>query len=277
MTRRADSTHSLLTSTSVTGKRRATLVPHVLLFVTLAEPTRSGSAGASRLCQGLLPPVPSTSPYARPVHTPSSETNTRGGPQTDARPTRQIRAVFDNETITVYQAYSPTIAGAAIASGTFVPPFKATRMTWIKPSFLWMMYRSAWATKPGQERILAIQISRSGFEEALASACLSHYEPGLYETHGEWQNRLRASPVRIQWDPERDVNLNPLPARALQVGLSGPAVARYVDDWIVNIKDITVESRRLQRAAPNDPSLLPKEEPYPLREDIAAAIGMEQS
>jgi hypothetical protein len=26
--------------------------------------------------------------------------------------------------------------------------------TWVKPSFLWMMYRSGWATTPGQERIL---------------------------------------------------------------------------------------------------------------------------
>jgi hypothetical protein len=37
-------------------------------------------------------------------------------------------------------------------------------MTWIKPSFLWMMYRCGWATKPGQERVLAIQITREGFE-----------------------------------------------------------------------------------------------------------------
>jgi len=40
-------------------------------------------------------------------------------------------------------------------------------MTWIKPSFLWMMYRSGWATKPGQEHILATQITRDGFEWAL--------------------------------------------------------------------------------------------------------------
>jgi hypothetical protein len=34
-----------------------TLVPRVLLFVTLAEPTPSGSAGASRLCQGCSHPL----------------------------------------------------------------------------------------------------------------------------------------------------------------------------------------------------------------------------
>ena len=51
-----------------------------------------------------------------------------------------IRAVYGEHTIRVYQAYSDPIADAALAHGTFVsPPFKMERMTWIKPSFLWMM------------------------------------------------------------------------------------------------------------------------------------------
>ncbi len=50
------------------------------------------------------------------------------------------------------------------------------RMTWIKPSFLWMMYRSGWATKPGQERVLAVELLRSGFEQALSEACLSSFD-----------------------------------------------------------------------------------------------------
>ena len=50
-------------------------------------------------------------------------------------PFRQIRAAFDQSTITVYQAYSPAIADAAVGAGRFVPPFRLERMTWIKPSF----------------------------------------------------------------------------------------------------------------------------------------------
>lgn len=87
-----------------------------------------------------------------------------------AQPLRQIRALYDATTITVYQAYSPAIADAALRAGAFVPPFKEARMTWIKPSFLWMMYRSGWGTKPGQERTLAVRITREGFEAALADA-----------------------------------------------------------------------------------------------------------
>lgn len=69
-------------------------------------------------------------------------------------PYRQVRATWTEATITVYQAYPAEIAGPAVAAGRFVPPFKRERMTWIKPSFRWMMYRSGWATKPGQERVL---------------------------------------------------------------------------------------------------------------------------
>ncbi|GAA1710940.1 hypothetical protein GCM10009745_68730 [Kribbella yunnanensis] len=53
-------------------------------------------------------------------------------------------------------------------------------MTWIKPSFLWMMYRCGWASKAGQARGLAIWMSRTGFEEALGESCLSHFAPTIY-------------------------------------------------------------------------------------------------
>jgi Domain of unknown function (DUF4291) len=76
-------------------------------------------------------------------------------------PYRQIRALHTDRTFTVYQAYSPVIAERALEAGTFVPPFSRGRATWIKPSFLWMAYRSGWAGKHGQERILAIDSWRA--------------------------------------------------------------------------------------------------------------------
>jgi len=78
-------------------------------------------------------------------------------------PPRQIRALHDDQTITVYQAYAPEIAEPAVAAGRFTAGFHRDRMTWIKPSFLWMMYRCGWAAKPGQERVLAIRIRRGPF------------------------------------------------------------------------------------------------------------------
>ncbi|MFF3856456.1 DUF4291 domain-containing protein [Micromonospora sp. NPDC002575] len=193
-------------------------------------------------------------------------------------PLRQIRARYSADTITVYQAYPPQIAEPAVAAGRFVAPFKRERMTWIKPSFLWMMYRCGWATKEGQERVLAVDLRREGFEWALERACLSHHDPDLYPDRAAWSRQLKASPVRVQWDPERSLRLAALPHRSLQVGLSGPAVAGYVDEWVVAIRDVTSDVRQIRdlvrsgddRAAA---ARLPVEQVYPLPERIAAVVN----
>ncbi|MDP9796356.1 hypothetical protein J2S43_004868 [Catenuloplanes nepalensis] len=195
----------------------------------------------------------------------------------DTVPARQVRAVFTDETITVYQAYSPEIALPALAAGRFVPPFRPGRMTWIKPSFLWMMYRCGWATKPGQEFVLAIGLRRPGFADALRTAVPSHHTPGdRYPGRAEWSRAVKRSDVRVQWDPERDLRLNALPYRSLQVGLSGGASARYAGEWIASIEDVTPLARHIHALAGTDPAaaqaLLPPERAYPLPGDVAAVI-----
>ncbi len=191
---------------------------------------------------------------------------------------RHVRAQFSAESIVVYQAYSPPIADAALAAGTFAGPFKRDRMTWIKPSFLWMMYRSGWAAKPGQERVLAIELTREGFEWALAHASLSHYDHRVHESAEAWSAQKRASPVRVQWDPERAITMTPLPHRAIQIGLSGEAVTRYVDEWIRGVTDVTALATGVRRALADDgrssaEAMLPAEERYPLPDHIRDRIG----
>ncbi|MGI5239032.1 DUF4291 domain-containing protein [Dactylosporangium sp. CA-139066] len=159
---------------------------------------------------------------------------------------REIRAVYSADTITVYQAYNASIALPAVAAGRFTAAFSRDRMTWIKPSFLWMMYRCGWATKPGQEHVLAVEIRRAGFEWALARACPSHYDRSAHASAAEWKRQLRESPVRVQWDPERDLHLRPIPGvRSLQLGLSGEATRRYADEWTVSITDVTDLAHRI--------------------------------
>ena len=142
-------------------------------------------------------------------------------------PKRQIRALYDEDSITVYQAYGPAIAIPAAAGNRFGPSFKRSRMTWIKPSFRWMMYRCGWATKPGQEHVLAIRIDRAGFEWALEHSAFAHFDASLHASSEAWRATLR-EPVRVQWDPELDLRFAPLAHRSLQIGLSAEAVARYV-------------------------------------------------
>ena len=62
---------------------------------------------------------------------------------------RHILAQFDDDTIIVYQAYRPEIGKFAVENGYFGGEFKYSRMSWIKPNFLWMMYRSQWGQSEG--------------------------------------------------------------------------------------------------------------------------------
>lgn len=179
--------------------------------------------------------------------------------------------------MTVYQAYRPEIGGPAARDGRFPAVWKRDRMTWIKPSFLWMMYRCGWGLKEGQETVLAVEISRVGFEWALRNSCLSHYVRGLHENQAAWKRQLRRSPARVQWDPERDLRLNPLPYRSLQLGLAGEAAARFADEWIVGIEDVTPLARQIhglvrvgELAAAA--GLLPEERPYPVEDEVLAHL-----
>jgi len=181
-------------------------------------------------------------------------------------PNLEVRADHDDSTIVVYQAFRPEIATAAVAAQKFVPPFSLGRMTWIKPSFLWMMERCGWATKPGQEHVLAVRITRAGWEEALANARLS-------------RDTAAKGSVVVQWDPERDVRGGKLAHRSIQVGLGRGIVQRYVDDWTIEIRDVTPLVTELRGLRGEDAwdrvsALLPRERPYPLPPEIRRRLGM---
>ncbi|AOP45110.1 DUF4291 domain-containing protein [Streptomyces lydicus] len=188
-----------------------------------------------------------------------------------AEPFRRIRARYTERTVTVYQAYAPELGVPAARDGRFPVAWKRDRMTWIKPSFLWMMYRCGWGAKAGQETVLAVEIERAGFDWALRRACLSHHDPREHANRGVWQRQLKESPARVQWDPERDLWLRPLPYRSLQLGLAGEASRRYADEWTVAIRDVTPLAREVRALVGSGEvaaaaALLPRERPYPAPE-----------
>lgn len=193
---------------------------------------------------------------------------------------REIRASFDERTVVVYQAYRPEIAAAALRAGRFVPPFSLERMTWIKPSFLWMMERCGWASKPGQERVLAVHITRAGWEAALSQAVLTTFEPASHGDHDAWRRALDAAPARVQWDPERDIHGKAQERRAIQVGLSRALIQAYVEEWAVEIRDQTPLVRSLRHLldegrASDAQARLPRERPYPVSAAIARRLGID--
>ncbi|MEH2265151.1 DUF4291 domain-containing protein [Nostoc sp.] len=152
---------------------------------------------------------------------------------------RHILAQYDDHSIVVYQAYHPAIGNFAASYGYFGGEFSFDRMSWIKPNFLWMMYRSGWGTENGQEVVLAIWLKRSAIDEILAAAVHSSYVPELYPDKSEWQSALKRSQVRLQWDPDHHPTGTKLERRAIQLGLRGQVLAAYAKDWIVNIEDIS--------------------------------------
>lgn len=182
---------------------------------------------------------------------------------------KEIRAVYTDTTIRVYQAYNESIAKEAVEKGTFGSHFKRDRMTWIKPSFLWMMYRCGWAAKENQEYVLAIDMKREAFDYLVKNAVMSTYQEEIHGSYEEWKALIHNSDIRVQWDPERDIYGNPLNYRSLQLGLRGEAVYKYVEDWIVNITDITdyvLELRGMISAKKDVALLLPEEKVYSVME-----------
>lgn len=188
-----------------------------------------------------------------------------------------MRAVYTPETVSVYQACPTPVALAAARAGRFVPPFKRDRMTWLKPSYLVMMVRSQWAAPESQERVLAVELTRAGFEWALAHSCLAQYDHTFFPDREQWAALLGGCPVRVQWEHERSLEGKPLPHRSLQVGLGVEVIDRYVQDWTVGITDITHQARRTGDLIRRGDLLgaermLPDERPYPLPAPIAAAL-----
>jgi len=193
--------------------------------------------------------------------------------------THEIRATFDRDTITVYQAYGSAIADAALRAQRFVEPFSFGRMTWIKPSFLWLMHRSNWGAKSGQERTLAVVITRKGWESALSQGVLTSYEPGVFKSREDWDRRFQASVVHVQWDPERSLRGAAQNYFSIQVGLSRHVIREFAEEWIVRIEDESprvAKIHALLRAGKADEAKrhLPVERVYELRPAVGRPLMM---
>lgn len=180
---------------------------------------------------------------------------------------RHILAQYDDESIIVYQAYKPEIGLYAAENNFFEAGYSFSRMSWIKTSFLWMMYRSGWGKKEGQEIVLAIRIKRTAFDEILSLAVHSYYDENIYTSIENWEEAVSKSDVRLQWDPDRHPSGAPLERRAIQLGLRGDILRRYTKEWILNIENITEfvkEQYELVKIKEYKNLILPVENIYPI-------------
>lgn len=166
-----------------------------------------------------------------------------------------------------YQAYNAEIADAAVASQKFVAPWRPGRTTWIKPSFVWMGYRSGWGRKDAnQGRVLALDLRVGAFDAMLEAADLSS------------RGRRDGQTVVVHCDPQRGLGGEAgresythaiSGVRSLQLAIKPPATAAFADGAIAAITDVTAvfnEVGDLLAAGDIDAAraLLPAEGPYPL-------------
>ncbi|MBK9579466.1 MAG: DUF4291 domain-containing protein [Fibrobacterota bacterium] len=142
--------------------------------------------------------------------------------------------------IFVYQAFNDRIADHAVQHQRFGGPhYSFSRMTWIKPNFLWMMYRCGWGAKDAnQTRVLAIEMTFSGFEELLAQGVSTVPHP-FHGDEAQWRQQLDRSDVRLQWDPDHDFSGAKLQRRAIQIGIKNKALEEFNERHIQSIQDIT--------------------------------------
>jgi hypothetical protein len=193
---------------------------------------------------------------------------------------RHIMASFDESSVIVYQAYRPSIGLHAARHGCFGgPDFSFNRMSWIKPNFLWMMYRSGWGTKEGQSVILALRLRRSFFDSILAAAVPSSFDASAYPDREQWQSAVAASEVRLQWDPDHDPAGRPQQRRAVQLGLRGETLAAFAGPELLGVTDISgfVADQHAHLRANNPQRLeVPLERVYvPLDPAITRHVGLE--
>ncbi|VTT98075.1 Uncharacterized protein OS=Planctomyces limnophilus (strain ATCC 43296 / DSM 3776 / IFAM 1008 / 290) GN=Plim_1570 PE=4 SV=1: DUF4291 [Gemmataceae bacterium] len=193
---------------------------------------------------------------------------------------RHVLAQFDNDTVVVYQAYSPAIGRYAAEHGVFGGDFSYTRMSWVKPNFLWMMYRSGWGTKENQEVTLALRVRRMFFDTLLAAAVPSSWDREQFETREEWSRAVGRSAVRLQWDPDHHPSGAKLDRRAIQLGLRGgvlEAFGRRELVEVIDLSDFVAEQRERLKSAGVRAIETPRERVYrPADPATATRLGLDE-
>lgn len=180
-----------------------------------------------------------------------------------------------DDILTFYAAFNDSIANYAVENQHFGGhAFSFNRMTWIKPSFMWMMYRSQWGTAENQERILALNIKKQDVVEILNKGVLSTFDTTIYADETSRKKDLRSSEVRIQWDPDHDENGFKLKRKAIQIGLKGNMLRKFSTELDLQIEDITafVSAQRTNKWT-NEGFLVPQEKVIEF-EDMFYKIGL---
>ncbi|PZR28994.1 MAG: DUF4291 domain-containing protein [Citrobacter freundii] len=153
---------------------------------------------------------------------------------------QQIVAQCTEDELVVYQAYKPSTAKYSVEHQELGgPEFSYNRMSWIKPNFLWMMFRCGWAEKKDQEHVLAIWLKKTALIEILENVVTTNFDLSHHTDMDKWKEDLKTKQVQLQWDPDHDPFGNKLTRRAMQLGLKRQMLRNFGKTYISRIEDIT--------------------------------------
>lgn len=151
-----------------------------------------------------------------------------------------FRAQYSQDYVIIYQAYKDEIADYALEHQKLGgDSFSFLRMLWIKPSFSWMMFRSGWAQKDNQKRILAVFLQRKFFDHLIKSAIPTMFDPKRFSDKTSWRKALKRSDVIVQMDTDKNYYSYPVSTRAIQLGLRRRELREFALEKILKIEDIT--------------------------------------
>lgn len=193
---------------------------------------------------------------------------------------KHIMAQYTDEYVVVYQAYRPEIGHFASKNQFFGGAYSYSRMSWVKPNFLWMMYRCGWGVKEGQEVTLAIKLKRDYFESILLNAVEASFNPKNYKSREQWQSAIQNSNVRLQWDPDHAPHGEKQQRRAIQLGLRNNFLLPFKGKGIIEIEDISefvLEQREVVNSDNLEKLLTPLESIYvPKNDKIISSVGLDE-
>jgi hypothetical protein len=177
---------------------------------------------------------------------------------------RHVLATFGDDTVVVWQAHGHAVADWALEHGRFGGEgWKLDRVTRMRTSLPSLLERCEWGQRPGRERVLAVHLTRAGFDAMLHQAVHAEYEPAVYPTRRSWHLATRYALVSVAWFPDLDARGRGLQRQTMRIGLRGLALRTWSEQWVVGVEDWT-DTVRGWRATPSADTPVPVVRTYPV-------------
>jgi hypothetical protein len=183
-------------------------------------------------------------------------------------PPHTLLATWDAESVVVWQAHGHRVADAVLARGSFdVPEWRTDRTSRFRVSLPSLLWRCSWGTRPGRERILAVRLSRSGFDEVLRRAVPADDDRAVYPTEASWRLAMRYATATVSWHPDRSLEGEPTAWDTARFGLRDSQLGAFAREWVRGVEDVSdwVAAQRPPEGVPRE-GQWPVVSPYPVGE-----------